>query len=224
MPWSALGQSNVGVDIDADLSVNNTRAYGLATFDKRDQTYEGSPLLWDEWTYGKIKLKGNDDFTVKDYQVIFDANRKLLYLKLGTTEYNVDLKMVDTLSLNSNFEFEQKFVTLQNKTGVYDLYEIILDSDNFSFLGKKDVELSKQFYNTALDVGSLKPRMSLVESLYIYRDGDLYEVPKKRKKFLDKYSETEKIKDIVSYFKQNKVNFKKTDEVQNALIELNKIK
>jgi hypothetical protein len=219
-----IGQSNVGINIEADLSVNNTRAYGVASFDQRDKSFSGSSLIWDGFLYSKVLLKGNSKYSEKDYKLAFDARLKTLYLRMHDNDYSFNIDMIDSISVETGIRLREKYVVLKDNEGITDLFRIVIQAKDFSLLEKKKVSFSKQYYNTALDVGELKPKISLSEHLYIHRSGNLFEIPKKRRKFIDEFEDVAEIKDIVSYFKEKKVNFKNHVEVQNALIELNKKK
>ena len=58
-----LGQSNVGPNIDADLSLaSNLKVYPLGSFDLRDKSFIGSSLLFEDWQIARIKLVNRDAF------------------------------------------------------------------------------------------------------------------------------------------------------------------
>ncbi|GLR17692.1 hypothetical protein [Portibacter lacus] len=218
---TTYNQANDYVKIlGTDLQVGNLKDYGLSSFERKEPTFSGSPLLWGEWTPGSLKLKGKKEFIQKEYHIIYDCFRKLLYLKLDESEYNVNLEMVDSILLGTTNGLSRNFVTLRNNKGINDLYEILLDSETLSLLLKTEAYIGSQSYSPAFDIGSKKPKLSLKESLYLSRNGELYELTKRRKAFIDKYEKTEELEDIVSYFKEKKVNFKKSEDVRSALLEL----
>jgi len=98
------------------------------------------------------------------------------------------------------------------------------EDDELQLLSMESAKIGKAYYNTALDAGDVKPSLLRSKALFIYKSERLFELPKKRKKLVEKYADDEVMKDIVEFFKKKRVGLKDFDEVQSALIELNKTK
>jgi hypothetical protein len=217
-------QTNVGVNIDSDLSVANIRAYSIGTFDNRDVSYKGSPLLWDEWMYCSVLLNGNEEYSRNDYKVNYDALAKTVYIRIGNQMYNMSLSKITSMKVMMSINDKTIYKVIGNSEGHLDLYEVLYSNEELELVKKTDVEIGKAYYNTALDAGDHRPSLKKSVSLYIYKSDHLFELPRKRKQLVEKYKEAEELKEVVTFFKENRVDLRDDEEVQSALIELNKNK
>jgi hypothetical protein len=224
IPFSLSSQMNIGNNIDSDLSVNNLEAYAIGTFDNRSTAYEGNPLIWgDDWRYGKVRLKDTDSFTSKDFKFTYDGLKHILYVQLGQETYSLYLSQIDELRLISPSQEVEIFKVYNDEMGVPKLFRLIHDGD-YALLSFVDVKVGKPTYNTALDVGSVRPRLIKNDVLYIKHSGKLYELQKSRKLFNRQYKSDENAEELINVFKKNRVNTKSESDVILALNDLNKIK
>ena len=217
-------QTNVGVNIDSDLSVNNNRTYSVGTFDNRDASYKGSPLMWEDWKSASILLEGNNQYSKNQYQVNYDALAKLFYIKMGSSIYNMTIDKVNSIQIMNSIESSTLYKVMKDDQEKIAIYEVLYQDDENQLLMHTDVKVGKAFYNTALDAGNVKPSLVKATTLYIAKHGSLYELHRKRKQFIAKYSENAELKEVVEFFKENRVDLKDEEEVQSALVKLNKIK
>lgn len=219
---SLQSQTNIGVDIDSDLSVASMRTYSIATFDKRDVSYKGSPLLWENWMYAYILLDGNKKFLDKEYHINYDALTNLFYVRIGNKVHDMLLSKVTSLKVMTDLNEFTVYKAIRSQNSGMGLYEVLYSDDNLELVRRTQIEVVKSFYNTALDAGDVRSRLKRDDTLFLFKADQLFELPKKRKKLVKQYKETEEIKDIVTFFKENRVDLKDEKSVQSALIEFNK--
>lgn len=219
-----FGQTNIGANIDSDLSVANIRAYSIGTFDNRETSYEGSPLLWKDWMYGTILLQGNKKYSDKEYRFNYNALDNVLYIRINNNIYEMLLNKVSCLNVLTGINVTSEYKVLSGKNSNVGLYEVLYSNENLELIRSTEIEMQKPYYNAALDAGDVRPSLKRTDILYISRNGELYELPKKRKKLVSKYNQTREMKDIVSFFDKNRVDLKNDEEVRSALIDFNKNK
>lgn len=217
-------QTNIGANMDSDLSVANLRAYSVGTFDNRETSYAGSPLLWDDWMYGSILLAGNKKYSDKEYRFNYNALENLLYIRIGSSIYEMLLSKVNCLDVITAVDKTTRYKVLNTKNTDLALYEVLYTNDRLELVKSTNVELQKAYYNAALDAGDVRPNLKKSDILYIFKDGHLYELPKKRKKLVNIYHQTEEMKEIVTFFDKNRVDLKNENEIHSALIDFNKNK
>ena len=217
-------QNNIGVNIDSDLSVNNIRTYSVGAFDSRDASYKGSPLMWEDWKSASILLEGNKQYSENQYQVNYDAMANLFYIKMGSSIYNMTIDKVNSIEIMNSIESSTLYKVMKDEQQKVAFYEVLYQDDEIQLLMYTDVKIGKAFYNTALDAGDVKPSLVKTNSLYISKHDRLYELPRKRKQFIARYGKYAELKEVVEFFKENRVDLKDEEEVQSALVKLNKIK
>lgn len=217
---SLRGQADVGFDIDRDVTAI-TNYYPLATFDNRETTYRGSPLLWEDFTYATILLKGNKKYSPREYHINYDILSKQFYLRLGKDLNNLLLNKVKSLRVAIDANDYDEYKVLGNNKADLGLYEILYSSANLDLVKGTAIELKEAHYNSALDAGDVRPSLKRSEALFIYKSDQLFEIPKKSKR-LKKFRGAKEIKEIFAYLNKSQVDLKDYDAVQAALIEFNK--
>lgn len=224
LPGVTSGQMNINNNIDSDLSSNNLEAYAIGTFDTRSKSYEGSPLIWGEdWRYGKVRLKDTESFTSKEYKFTYDGLKHILYVQLGKDMYSLYLSQIDELILSSPVSDDEVFKVYADESGTPKLFRLVSEGD-YSLLSYVEVKVGKPTYNTALDAGSVQPRLVKSSILYIRYKDKMYQMERSRRLFAKKYKSDSNAKELVNVFKKNRVNTKSEAEILLALNELNKIK
>ena len=219
-----LGQTNIGANIDSDLSVANLRAYSIGTFDNRETSYQGSPLLWEDWMYGSILLAGNKKYSDREYRINYNALDNILYVRIGNSIYEMLLTKVKSINVISDIDSAVEYKVLIGKNSEIGLFEVLYTDENIELVKSTDIELQKAYYNAALDAGDVRPNLKRTDFLFISKGGQLYELPKKRKKLVEMYSRNKEINGIVRFFEKNRVDLKNVEEVQSALNDFNKNK
>jgi len=224
MCYGLQSQTNIGANIDSDLSVLSLRTYAIGTFDTRDVSYKGSPLLWDSWMYGTILLDGNKKYSPKEYQLNYNVLANLLYIRIGSQVFDMLLAKVVSLKLMTGLNEFTEYKAIDGEPSGLGLYEVLYADENLELVKRTNIKMQKSFYNAALDVGDVKPKLKRSEALYIFKADKLFELPRNKKKLVSIHKETKDIKEIVTFFKENRVNLKDTEEIRSALIEFNKNK
>lgn len=217
-------QTNIGIDIDSDLSVSSARTYSIGTFDNRETSYQGSTLLWENWMMGTLMLEGNRNYLDKEYYFNYDALSNLLYVRIGHSVYDIILQKVNSLNINTSLNETALFKVLEDENSEMSLYEILYTNEEMELVKRFDVQVVKGHYNTALDAGDVRSQLKKSEILYFHIGDKLYEIPKKLKKFALKYRDNIELKEIVKFFNKNRVNLKNEEEIRSALIDFNKNK
>ncbi len=219
---SLLGQTNIGANIDSDLSVTVGNAYPIGTFDNRETSYVGSPLLWKDWMYGNILLRGNKKYSDREYRFNYNALDNLLYIRIGDSVYEMMLSKVNCLDVITDVESKTLYKVLNGNSSNFSLYKVVYSDDMFELVKSTDVELQESYYNAALDAGDVRPKLKKSDKLYIFKNDQLFELPKKRKKLVDKYGRSKEMKEIVAFFDKNRVDLKSEEEIRSALINFKK--
>jgi len=193
-------------------SVNSREEIG--TFDLREQIFIHQYFYNDEWMSAHIL--GNEYVEGKDLLVKYD----ILNQQLNVNIENV--AMIAPNNVMSGFVFlgsNQKFICIEPKDWAKGktFFEVI-EKGEYSLLIHHSAIKQKPNYNVALDTGSKSEKVIKKEAYYLMEMDKVFEIPRKKKaaeKFFSKYSHAKK------YLKDNKVNFKKTEDLKKLVQYLN---
>ena len=212
------GQSNVGSEIDADLSLpSNLKVYPLGNFDTRDKSFIGSSLLFEDWQVAKIMPVKSDEFLDEPYKLNYDLRAKAFLIYTKGNAFSLPTIHVGQIKVYGRVNGGENYVVYRDMNNQHLLFKEIVNGE-IQLLSNTSIKIIKSHYNAALDVGSIRPKIVKKEQLYIARNGHVYQLPKKRKdlgKRLDPHA------DIADFLKDQKIDLKDEAELKSAILKLN---
>lgn len=213
-----LGQTNVGSDIDADISLqSNLKVYPLGSFDNRDKSIIGSSLLFEGWQEAKLKPAQSDEFLKEPYILNYDLSSKEFIITKNGSLFNLSSMHISQIMINRNRIDKEIYETYTGEDNNYTLYKIIVDG-NIRLLSLSTVTIVKPYYNVALNVGDLKPKYVQKKQLYIAINGLVYKLPDKRKSLFKSLATH---LEIAQFLIDNKIDLKDEAEMKAAILNLN---
>lgn len=191
---------------DVQLSVGGV--YGTAQFQGSDNTFDGSPLIFDEWQVAK--LYDVDNNVLEASEINYDAlNDNMLYRQ--------DKKTMIKLNPFKYLRFEFSDMTMVNmaqfKSNGY--AKLIYDGENVKFLEKKKASKTTRDSNQYSQV-SAQFKITWKTDYFLFYNGQLHPVKRKEKDLAD-FFDKQRIKKIV---KSKKLKIKNDVDLRLLLSEL----
>lgn len=177
------------------------------SFDNRFKGMDGSPLLFAKYLPGIITMTGGK--TVKHDQVNFDAYANELLVMRNGVETVVAKSMITGFLLMHNFD-SLNFVIVRDGEGKVFMREVVIAEIG---LFEKSYKSVKQPNNTGAYSSGNTYGEFIDEKDYYWKamDNDVAHLIKNKKMFLADFSEIEK--ELSAYLKENKVSFKKEEDL-----------
>lgn len=227
---SAVGYSqNTGTNV----SDNNSRAlqgitgtgngsgngaYGTAMrFVNPPRTIDGSIYLFNNWKNYPVVVKSKDNKTFTLDNVNFNLRTNRLVTKISQDSiFVLNMKSIETVNIQGKV-----FKKVDTEIGSR-IFEVIYESDKVSLLN---------FHSVKLVEGSVNPMLSrktdkLVhkQEYYALNDKGITQFNLKKKSILNSFASNSAEKNSLSkYFTENKLSFKKINDVKVALKNLDNI-
>ena len=228
---SAVGYSqNTGTNV----SDNNARALGGITgsgnagsgngtygtamrFVNPPRTIDGSIYLFDTWKNYPVVVKSKDNKTFTLDNVNFNLRTNRLVTKISQDSiFVLNMKSIETVNIQGKV-----FKKVDTEIGSR-VFEVIYESDKVSLLN---------FHSVKLVEGSVNPMLSrktdkLVhkQEYYALNDKGITQFNLKKKSILNSFASNSAEKSSLSkYFLENKLSFKKINDVKVALKNLDTI-
>jgi len=228
---SAVGYSqNTGTNV----SDNNARALGGITgngnagsgsgtygtamrFVNPPRTIDGSIYLFDTWKNYPVVVKSKDNKTFTLDNVNFNLRTNRLVTKISQDSiFVLNMKSIETVNIQGKV-----FKKVDTEIGSR-IFEVIYESDKVSLLN---------FHSVKLVEGSVNPMLSrktdkLVhkQEYYALNDKGITQFNLKKKSILNSFASNSAEKNSLSkYFTENKLSFKKINDVKVALKNLDTI-
>jgi hypothetical protein len=200
-------------DKKARLNSLNSREE-IETFDLREQVFIHQYFYYGEWMSAHIF--GNEDVGDTDLLVKYDILNQQLNVNIG------NVAMIAPNNVIRGFVFQannQRFICIEPKDwGKGKTFFEVIEEGEYSLLIHHSAIKQKSNYNVALDAGSKSEKVIKKEAFYLMEMDKVFEIPRKKKaaeKFFSKYSGAK------NYLESNKVNFKKTEDLQKLVQYLN---
>ena len=228
---SAVGYSqNTGTNV----SDNNARALGGITgsgnagsgngtygtamrFVNPPRTIDGSIYLFDTWKNYPVVVKSKDNKTFTLDNVNFNLRTNRLVTKISQDSiFVLNMKSIETVNIQGKV-----FKKVDTEIGSR-IFEVIYESDKVSLLN---------FHSVKLVEGSVNPMLSrktdkLVhkQEYYALNDKGITQFNLKKKSILNSFASNSAEKNSLSkYFTENKLSFKKINDIKVALKNLDNI-
>ena len=228
---SAVGYSqNTGTNV----SDNNARALGGITgsgnagsgngtygtamrFVNPPRTIDGSIYLFDTWKNYPVVVKSKDNKTFTLDNVNFNLRTNRLVTKISQDSiFVLNMRSIETVNI-----LGKVFKKIDTEIGSR-VFEVIYESDKVSLLN---------FHSVKLVEGSVNPMLSrktdkLVhkQEYYALNDKGITQFNLKKKSILNSFASNSAEKNSLSkYFTENKLSFKKINDVKVALKNLDTI-
>ena len=227
---SVVGQSqNTGTNV----SDNNARAlqgitgtgtgsgnggYGTAMrFVNPPRTIDGSIYLFNNWKNYPVVVKSKDNKTFTLDNINFNLRTNRLVTKISQDSiFVLNMKSIETVDIQGKV-----FKKVDTEIGSR-IFEVIYESDKVSLLN---------FHSVKLVEGSVNPMLSrktdkLVhkEVYYVLNGQGINELRLKKKSILNSFASNDNEKNsLLNYFLENKLSFKKIDDVKVVLNNLSTI-
>ncbi len=184
--------------------------YDMSTqdaFSFRYVEYDGSPLLYDDWKVGKIKLKDGKVFS--DYQLNYDIPANLLLFKDKDGSIRKFTVSVHEFSLG-NEVFRSGYNPSENRNSAA-FYQVLADG-KVQYLKWVDKTITE---DKPYGASSMKKRFTNLQYYFVARDGKLQKIRRDKKSVIEAIGD--KAPELEKYVAQEKLNLK-TDEGIAALI------
>lgn len=220
-------------DTGTNVSDNNARAlqsitgtgngsgngsYGTAMrFVNPPRTIDGSIYLYDTWKNYPVFVKSKDNKTFTLNNVNFNLKTNRLVTKISEDSiFVLNMRSIETVNI-----LGKVFKKINTEQGGR-IFEVVFESDKVSLLN---------FHSVKLVEGSVNPMLSrktdkLVhkEEYYISNEEGLTLLKLKKKYILDSFASNDAEKNsLLKYFTDNKLSFKKIDDIKLAISNLDNI-
>ncbi|WP_420575916.1 hypothetical protein [Ekhidna sp.] len=188
-----------------DPTYQNTDAF----YDKTYSDIKGSAYFFDDWVEGTILTEGQN--FVNDVQLKYDVYSDALIYKIKSNSKEVPRKIISEFTLIKD-GIHYRFLYFDNQGYVQDL----ASSSGLELFLKHKKEVKYAEPATGYNVGSTEDKF--VDNLKLYfslNDQEIKEFPNKKK---DRYQVFDSIlPNSKKWFKEKKLNIKKTDDLIIAL-------
>jgi len=192
--------------------------YGTAMrFVNPPRTIDGSIYLFNNWKNYPVVVKSKDNkiFTLDNVNFNLRTNRLVTKISQDSI-FVLNMKSIETVDIQGKL-----FKKVDTEIGSR-IFEVIYESEKVSLLN---------FHSVKLVEGSVNPMLSrktdkLVhkEVYYVLNDQGINELRLKKKSILNSFASNDNEKNsLLKYFLENKLSFKKIDDVKVVLNNLNTI-
>ena len=193
-------------------------AYGTAMrFVNPPRTIDGSIYLFNNWKNYPVVVKSKDNkiFTLDNVNFNLRTNRLVTKISQDSI-FVLNMKSIETVDIQGKV-----FKKVDTEIGSR-IFEVIYESEKVSLLN---------FHSVKLVEGSVNPMLSrktdkLVhkEVYYVLNGQGINELRLKKKSILNSFASNDNEKNsLLKYFLENKLSFKKIDDVKVVLNNLNTI-
>ena len=192
--------------------------YGTAMrFVNPPRTIDGSIYLFNNWKNYPVVVKSKDNKTFTLDNVNFNLRTNRLVTKISQDSiFVLNMKSIETVDIQGKV-----FKKVDTEIGSR-IFEVIYESDKVSLLN---------FHSVKLVEGSVNPMLSrktdkLVhkEVYYVLNGQGINELRLKKKSILNSFASNDNEKNsLLNYFLENKLSFKKIDDVKVVLNNLSTI-
>ena len=192
--------------------------YGTAMrFVNPPRTIDGSIYLFYTWKNYPVVVNSKDNKTFTLDNVNFNLRTNRLVTKISQDSiFVLNMKSIETVDIQGKV-----FKKVDTEIGSR-IFEVIYESEKVSLLN---------FHSVKLVEGSVNPMLSrktdkLVhkEVYYVLNDQGINELRLKKKSILNSFASNDNEKNsLLKYFLENKLSFKKIDDVKVVLNNLNTI-
>ena len=192
--------------------------YGTAMrFVNPPRTIDGSIYLFNNWKNYPVVVKSKDNkiFTLDNVNFNLRTNRLVTKISQDSI-FVLNMKSIETVDIQGKV-----FKKVDTEIGSR-IFEVIYESEKVSLLN---------FHSVKLVEGSVNPMLSrktdkLVhkEVYYVLNGQGINELRLKKKSILNSFASNDNEKNsLLKYFLENKLSFKKIDDVKTVLNNLNTI-
>ena len=192
--------------------------YGTAMrFVNPPRTIDGSIYLFNNWKNYPVVVKSKDNkiFTLDNVNFNLRTNRLVTKISQDSI-FVLNMKSIETVDIQWKL-FKKVYTEIGSR-----IFEVIYESEKVSLLN---------FHSVKLVEGSVNPMLSrktdkLVhkEVYYVLNDQGINELRLKKKSILNSFASNDNEKNsLLKYFLENKLSFKKIDDVKVVLNNLNTI-
>lgn len=195
----------------------------VQAYDLRTRTQIKRYFLFNDWREGKFIFVDGIP-TKRTFPLKYDVLNQELVVDMAGSEYVVPMDSIYGFVLDDYFKqvSGSEGLIFQIRRGGKDgkkrtIYERVLDGKFRLYVGHY-AEKMKPNYNAALDTGSLDEKIVKKEKFYLYDNGRMKEIPKKRKsaeKFFAAYPAAKK------YLAKHRVNFKNKKSLSDLVLFMN---
>jgi len=215
---ASYGQSNVGSNIDADLSLlSNLKVYPLKNFDTRNRSFIGSALLFNNWQLAHIQLVKRDDYLKDLYLINYDLSDNVFIIKYNNKIFTFPINYVQNIRIDGRGNRVENYTIIRDENNLQMLFKEVVGGE-IQLLSKTIIKIVRSNYNIALDAGNIRPKIVRHEKWYIAKDGKILELPKKLKHL--KYN-LETLSSVTNFLINQKINLKDEAELESAILNLN---
>jgi hypothetical protein len=101
--------------------------------------------------------------------------------------------------------------------GKSEMYKVLVN-EPISLYSRINLKFIKANYNAALDTGNIRPKYVKEVKYFVSKNGELYELPKKRKSLKKALTG---MSDVANYLDKQKIDLKDEVELISAILKLN---
>ena len=198
------------------LDVNTKPGGQVAVIEENEKIIEGSYYLLNGWNKGDIHtFVGNP---LEDIELRYNIENQILEGKTDTWTKVFPNNVVDYFKIfdkrTLQFRHFANCSNFKSELIFFGYFEIIADG-KMKLLAKYDTKIKNAYYVIALDAGSKNDQIIQVETIFIERDGQVIELPKKKKDTYDLFEELSH--KIEAFSKEKKLNPRKKEDLAEII-------
>lgn len=175
----------------------------------------GTAYLKDSWSVGSLYFYGENKILNKPLK--YDLENGMIEVKFSEKVKSVkDIWIKKMRWINTSSGMEEVFINGKdltiNGTQLTGLYKFIDLHGKYSLLLRYSVVYSKGTYVPVFDAGNKENKIRVENEPYLYLDGSVIELPKKRNNFFQVFGDNNK--ELVKEFvKSKQLNTRKTEDI-----------
>ncbi|MCF6184691.1 MAG: hypothetical protein L3J56_08745 [Bacteroidales bacterium] len=179
----------------------------ISTIQSKPKNIKGSVYYNNKWKIGTLELFSKQK--IKDYPIRYDMKYHRIEIK---TKDNVkiipvsDVKKITYIDNNGNSEVCINCSVYKNSENKFGFYKIIYQG-KISLLKKTNLQLKESNYNPTFDIGEKSKEYIKTDKYYIYTNGKISPVKKKKRQILKTFNN--KAEKVEIFAKRNELSFKK---------------
>ena len=209
-----LAQSTVG-GVSTKGTDLTPRPYGtVEEMDNYVPKISGSVYIEDLWLPGEIKLINGHE--IRDQTIKFDLSADIMEIKVGNDIKALGGHMIreffwtNPLKGEKELYVNSRLIKSENEAPLVGLFKVLNDG-NVKLYGHVKLDELRPNYNKALALGERDSKLVKRHEYYIYKDDELIEMPKSKRKFAALFANQKQ--DVLDYLSSHNLSLKKEKDL-----------
>lgn len=217
----AQTSSNMGTIPGQPVDIKSGAGTVLTQLRSAPPEAKGTVYLEPHWTLADIKFSGTGPF-LKDCSMKYNLQNKDLEILHQNEVKVLPWRRVAAFYAKPAGRPAEKYVNASRYFfGDIPLegFLMVLDSNKWELLERAEVKTIEPSYNPALDIGEKSDQYVKRVSLLLAKDGKIYEVELRTKKFAQQFGN--KQEQVLTFMKKERINLKNREDLQKLFKFLN---